>query len=312
MTDFAAVMLLGFGGPEAPDQVRPFLDRVLEGRTIPRERYEAVVAHYHEIGGASPFNALTRRQGQGLAAELHRLGCALPVEPAFLNAAPSIPDVLERYASADAKKIFAVPLAPFQGSASAGKYVAAADRAVAQMGASAPEMHYAGPFYDDPLIVRAHAQRLEEALVALRKTSFDEVRVVFTAHSIPVRDPSAEQYVQEFSAMAQAIAKEAGLASGELAYQSRSGSPRDPWLEPDIGDALKNIAESGASDVIVSPIGFLCDHVEVLYDLDVAAKRKANELGLSMQRAEAINDHPLFVELLAKRVMEAIQCASLS
>lgn len=310
MNDVAAVVILGFGGPENADEIRPFLDRVLAGRPVPKERYEAVVGHYLDIGGKSPYNERTRKQATALTAELRELECDLPVEVAYRNSPPYIADVLRAHADAGAKKLLGITLAPYQGSASAGRYVDAVDRGRAEIGATAPEMLYVKPWFDHPLVVRAHAQRLNEALGALGKHNFDGLRVIFTAHSVPVRDPGVEVYVHEFAEMAKLIAAEAHLDRVELAYQSRSGSPQDPWLEPDVNDELKTLAAGGVREVIVSPIGFLCDHVEVLYDLDVQARQTARALGMRMQRAQALNDHPLFVEMLAERTMEALACAS--
>jgi protoporphyrin/coproporphyrin ferrochelatase len=308
MNDVAAVVVLGFGGPESADEIRPFLDRVLAGRPIPKERYESVVGHYLDIGGKSPYNELTRKQVAALTAELRELKCDLPVEIAYRTYPPYISDVLRRYADAGAKKLLGIVLAPYRGSASAGRYIDAVERAREAIGESAPEMFYVKPWFDHPLVIRAHAQRLKAALAALGKQSFDGTRVVFTAHSVPLRDPGAEIYVHEFAEMAKLIASEARLDRVELAYQSRSGSPSDPWLEPDISDELADLAASGVREVIVSPVGFLCDHVEVLYDLDVQARQTAKALGMRMQRAPALNDHPLFVEMLAERTIEALAC----
>ena len=289
-----AVVLLGFGGPERSQEIRPFLDRVLEGRPVPRERYEEVVRHYERIGGRSPFNELTQRQATSLERELHARGIDLPVFVAYRNAAPFIPDVARNIAQNGTRAI-AVILAAYQSEASWDKYYG-----------SIPNATYVPPFYDDPLFVRAHADRLAGALQPLGKTGFDDVALIFTAHSIPQAMADRGPYVQQLTRSAELIAAAAGSEHFTIAFQSRSGSPADPWLEPDVRDVLRSLAQKSVRDAVVSPIGFLCDHVEVLYDLDVDAADTAGHAGVRMSRATALNDHPLFIRMLADRVQQCI------
>lgn len=285
MNPFDAVVLLGFGGPSSPDEVRPFLDRVLEGRSIPQARYEEVVRHYEAIGGASPFNELTRRQAQALRVELAARDLTAPVEVAYLNSPPFIGDVA-------AVHPLGIILAAFQSPASWEKYL------------RLPGATYAPPYSERPLFVQAYAERARDALMPLQRSSFEGVELIFTAHSIPQPVANAGPYVAQFSAAAQAIAREAGAPSHTIAYQSRSGSPADPWLEPDVRDVIRALPSHGFREAVVVPIGFLCDHVEVLYDLDVAAAQAAAECGVRMSRATALNDHPLFIRLMADLVAE--------
>jgi ferrochelatase len=291
MSSYDAIVLLGFGGPESREEIRPFLDRVLEGRRIPPARYEEVAGHYeHMPGGKSPFNELTRRQAAGLERELRARGITIPLRIAYKNSAPYERDVVEELARAGAHRLLGVILAVHQSPASWDKY------------RTLPNADYVEPYFDHPLFVRANAERVRDALARLGKTTFDGVALIFTAHSIPQAMADRSPYVRQLERSAELIAKEAGAPAWRIAYQSRSGSPADPWLEPDVRDVLKSLPASGIHDAIVAPVGFLCDHVEVLYDLDVDAAASAREAGVHMERAQALNDHPLFVRMLAELV----------
>lgn len=291
MSRYAAVVLLGFGGPERPEEIRPFLDRVLEGKRIPPARYEAVVSHYEQMpGGKSPFNELTGRQAEGLARELRARRIGLPVRVAYKNAAPFVDDVARELAGRGT--LLGIILALFQSPASWQKYQ------------TLPDAQYVEPYFDHPLLIQANAARVRSALERLGRTSFDDTALIFTAHSIPQAMADASPYAAQFARTAELVAQAAGAREWQLAYQSRSGSPADPWLEPDVRDLLIALPSRGIQNAVVTPIGFLCDHVEVLYDLDVEAAAIARESGVRMERAEAINDHPLFIRMLADLVQQ--------
>jgi len=304
---YDAILLLGFGGPEHSSQIRPFLDRVLAGRPIPPARYELVVQHYLQLGGVSPYNELTRRQAAALVRELLYHGDETPVAVAYRCADPDIETVLGELSRGGAQRVLGLILAPHQGSASWGRYTASVERARAQIGPAAAVVEYSQPYFDHPSFVRAHVQRTIDALADLGTPALDETELVFTAHSIPQATPDLDVYVEQLTRTAAAIAQELGSHRWHVAYQSRSGSPRDPWLEPDIRDHLRDCASRGVRNVVVNPIGFLCDHIEVLYDLDVDARAVADSLGIRMARAVALNDHPLFVRALATVVLETNQ-----
>ena len=295
MKRYDAVVLLGFGGPSRREEIRPFLDRVLAGRKIPEARYEEVASHYEHLGGKSPFNELTAGQAQALHTELVSRGVEVPVEVAYLNAAPFVADVAHELAEQNANPL-GIILAAFQSPASWEKYQRLANA------------QYAPPFYDHPLFVAAYAQRVRDALRELGKDAFDGVELIFTAHSIPQAMADSSPYAQQFARSAELIAQAARAKSWTIAYQSRSGSPADRWLEPDVRDVLARLPGQGTHDAVVAPIGFLCDHVEVLYDLDVDAAKAASAADVRMKRAQALNDHPLFIKMLADLVE---QCAAL-
>jgi protoporphyrin/coproporphyrin ferrochelatase len=290
------VVLLGFGGPTSPEEIRPFLDRVLQGRPVPQERIELVVSHYMHMGGKSPFNELTQRQADALARELHDRGIDASVRTAYVNAAPFAGDVARELQTRGVQRPIAIVLAAHQSPASWDKYAGLI-----------PNAQYVPPYYEQPLFVQANAERVRDALQRLGKQSFDQVELIFTAHSIPQAIADASPYVQQLRRSAELIAAQARAPSWRIAYQSRSGSPMDKWLEPDIRDVLAALPAEGIREAIVAPIGFLCDHVEVLYDLDVDAVQAARDAGVRMERAAALNDHPLFIRMLADLVE---QCAA--
>ncbi|HZZ64938.1 MAG TPA: ferrochelatase [Candidatus Baltobacteraceae bacterium] len=286
------VVLLGFGGPEASAEIRPFLDRVLAGRRIPQARYEEVAGHYEHLGGRSPFNELTRAQARALETELQRRGVAARVCVAFRHAAPFIDDVARELQN-NGTDVVAVILAAHQSAAGWDKYGQAIERAA-----------YLLPFYEHPLFVQAHSMRIRDALSSLHKADLDDVELIFTAHSIPQAMADNGPYTAQLARSADLIAQQLGSTRYTLAFQSRSGSPNEAWLEPDVRDVLAALPGKGISEAVVAPIGFLCDHVEVLYDLDVEAAEIARRSGVRMARAASLNDHPLFIRMLADLVQQ--------
>jgi ferrochelatase len=266
-----------------------------------------VAAHYDAIGGASPLNALTFRQAEKLRSALHALGLDLPVYVGMRNWAPLLADTLARMAADGVRRAVGVILSPHASEASRARYTERVDEARAALGARAPEIAYAAPWYEHPLFVTANADAASAALVTIPGDRRAAARLVFTAHSIPTAMAAQSPYVAEITATATAVAAELRRRDWQIAYQSRSGSPREPWLEPDVNDAIRALAAGGARDVVVSPIGFVADHVEVLYDLDVEARATARGLGVGFARAGTVNDHPLFVRMLAERVREAAE-----
>jgi ferrochelatase len=302
---FDAVVLLGFGGPRTPEEVRPFLDRILAGRPVPPARYEAVVENYRLIGGASPYNDRTERQAEALAAGLRERGIETSVAIAYRNVAPFNDDIVRVLASGGVRRVLGVPLAVFGGEESNERYIRDFDRALAAVGPDAPHVAYLEPFFADPAFVRAQAAAVREALTQLGYDSFDRVRVIFTAHSIPTATPGP--YADDFAQAAALVAQELALPDWSVAYQSRSGSPQTPWLGPDVRDELRGLPNAGIADAILVPIGFLCDHIEVLYDLDIDAANVAREAGVRVARAPMPNDRPDFIAMLAANVARAMQ-----
>jgi protoporphyrin/coproporphyrin ferrochelatase len=291
-----SVLMVGFGGPTRADEVRPFLDHVLRGRPVPRERYEAVVHHYELLGGKSPYNELTMRQADALRVELRKKNIDVPVAVGMRNWNPYVADSMRTLAEHGARRVLAFILAAHRCEASWERYQQTVRDARAAIGESAPEVVYPEPWHDHPLFIKAVASRTREALNRLDATSRSRARLIFTAHSIPVAMAEAGRYVEQLTESARMVAAELGVDAWQFAYQSRSGSPRDRWLEPDINDTLRNLTGDVA---VVVPIGFLCDHVEVLYDLDIEAAQIARELKIRIERAPTVGNHPLFIEMMA-------------
>jgi ferrochelatase len=301
-----AVLLVAFGGPGEPSEIRPFLEIVTRGRRITAERLEEVAHHYERMpGGRSPLRELTEAQADGLRAALAAAGRPLPVYVGMRNWHPFLHETLALMTARGHRRVLAIILSTFRTEASWDRYVA--DVAVArERTAGAPEVVFARPWFEHPRFTAAVADGIARALAELPIAARGEVPLLFTAHSVPVTMAAASPYVADFTAAARAVATRLDHARWSLAYQSRSGGPSEPWLEPDVGDAVAALARKGARHVVVSPIGFVCDHVEVLYDLDVEARRVAAEHGVTLSRAAAVNAHPDFVAMLADLVTTAV------
>jgi protoporphyrin/coproporphyrin ferrochelatase len=294
--DCDAVIIVGFGGPTAPGEIRPFLDRVLQGRPVPRERYEAVVHHYELLGGRSPYNDLTMRQAAALRERMRGDGIEAPVAVAMRNTAPFMDDALRELASRQVRRAFGFILAAHRCEASWERYQSELEAAQKRVGPAAPAIDYPAPWHDHPLFIEAAAARVREALARLAVADRERAELIFTAHSIPLTMAARSPYVEQLQESAALTAAAVGKSNWRIAYQSRTGSPREPWLEPDINDVVRGL---GGRAVVVAPIGFLCDHVEVLYDLDIEAAQIAQAAGVTLVRAATVSDHPGFIELMA-------------
>jgi len=309
MSAYDAIFYVSFGGPEKSADVMPFLENVTKGRGIPRERLLGVAEHYEHFGGRSPINEITARQARGLEAALSAAGDARPVFIGQRNWHPFIEEALRRMKDAGVKKALGICTAAYRCEASHERYVEAVAQARANIGAGAPVVEFVSHWYDQPLFAEAIAARVKE------KQFPENAPWVFTAHSVPCAMAKESRYVEELKTVAAAVAAKFGRSDWTLAYTSRSGNPRDAWLEPDVNKIVRAEAARGTRDLVVIPIGFLADHVEVLYDLDVEARATADEVGLRLHRVETVGDHPLFVKLLAdlvRRGPAADQAAAVS
>jgi ferrochelatase len=306
---FDAVMLIAFGGPQNMDEVRPFLERVLAGRPVPPARFDEVVHHYEVIGGRSPLVEITRRQAAALEQSLAQTGPALPVVLGMRNSAPYLRDTLRALHERGSRRVLGVIMAAHESPASHGRYRVSTQAALEELGPAAPMLTYSASFHGHPGFVTANVEHLRAAILRLPPAEREDALLVFTAHSIPVSAAEGSPYVAQLQHNAAQVAAALGRTVYRIAYQSRSGSPRDPWLEPDINDLLRSEAARGVRAVVVCPIGFVCDHVEVLYDLDVEASATARALGLELTRGAAPNDHPAFIAALADGVREASHAA---
>ena len=305
-----AVLLIAYGGPTAMHEVRPFLDNVLRGRPVPPERLEAVVHHYELIGGRSPLNEITMRQGHALEAELRAEGSALPVYIGMRNWKPYLRDALTRMVAHGVRRAVAVIMAAQQSDASWDRYQREVAEACVQIGPAAPEVIYVDEWHAHPLFIAAMRDSLAAAVEQVPPERRAAAVLVCTAHSIPTAMAATAPYVGQIEDAALLVADDCGLDRWQIAYQSRSGNPRDPWLEPDILAVLRDLAADGVRDVVLLPIGFVCDHVEVLYDLDIEARHVADAIGVRLVRAATVNDHPLFIRMLADVVRKRLAAGS--
>jgi protoporphyrin/coproporphyrin ferrochelatase len=288
---FDAFLLVSFGGPEKHDDVIPFLENVLRGRNVPRERMLAVAEHYYHFDGRSPIND----QNRALMAELRKV-LPLPIYWGNRNWHPMLADTIRQMRDDGVKRAVAFATSAFGSYSGCRQYqenIAAALAAVAAEDPSKamPEIVKIRPFSGHPLFVEAMADRVRVALAQL-----PGARIVFTAHSIPNAMADASPYVQELQVASKKVADAVGVSDWTLAYQSRSGPPTQPWLEPDIADEIKR----KPGDVVIAPIGFLSDHMEVMYDLDVEARELCDELGIRMARAGTVETHPAMIRMIAE------------
>jgi ferrochelatase len=301
-----SILFIGFGGPTEPAHILPFLRTVVFGRSVPEARLREVERHYLDVGGRSPYNELTERQRAGVERWLRAHGIGLPVYAGMRNWHPELKDTIARMNGDGRRHALGVILAAHRSEASWERYQADVACAVAGNGGIGPAVTYLDAFYDHPRFLEANAQLLEEASGQARGRWPAGLPVLFTAHSIPTAMADASPYVADLGASCAGVAHLLGVTDWELCWQSRSGDPRTPWLEPDVNDVIRRRAAAGAKELVVQAIGFLSDHVEVLYDLDHEAQATAAEAGVTLRRARCVNDHPEFIamlgELLAQRL----------
>jgi ferrochelatase len=299
---YGAVLLIAYGGPDGLADVRPYLANVLRGRRVPQSRIDEVARHYERFGGRSPLTALTRRQAAALEAELRARGHALSAHVGMRNWTPYLAEALAEIRSRGVRRAIGVIMAPQQSYASWEQYQGNVEAARREIGEEAPAVEYISPWFDRPGFVEAQADRLARALADIPEGRRADAAVVFTAHSIPVRMAEASPYVAQVAESSRLVAARLDHARWSVAYQSRSGDPRDPWLDPDVRDVIRALPAGGARDVVTVPIGFVSDHVEVLFDLDTEARETAIECGLGFHRAGTVLDHPAFIGMLADQV----------
>ncbi|PYV40807.1 MAG: ferrochelatase [Acidobacteria bacterium] len=303
---YDAVLLIGFGGPTRPQEVRPYLANVLRGRPVPPDRIDEVAHNYEAIGGKSPFNELTFRQAKGLRELLRREGPDLPVYVGMRHWHPLLVETLEQMVRDGVKSALAIILAPHQGEASWGRYQVALKQAQLEVQSKlggCPLIEYCQPWFRHPLFIEAAADKLRCKMSEIHFDQMQSSKLLFSAHSVPAA--LAQPYQAQLLETCAAVAGNVGVEGWELVYQSRSGNPHDPWLQPDVCDAISRLGGEGCKNVLLAPVGFVCDHVEILFDLDVKARRVAEERGMGFYRAGTVGDHPSFIRMLADLVREA-------
>ena len=301
---YDAILVLSFGGPEGPDDVVPFLENVTRGRGVPRERLLEVAEHYLAFGGVSPINDQNRALIDALRPELRRNGIDLPIYFGNRNWHPMVEDTVREMRNDGVERALVFVTSAFSSYSGCRQYREDLARAVAPLGDDGITFDKIRVFYNHPGFVEAMADRVREGLEQLPLERRAGAELIFTAHSIPMSMARTSTYEAQLRDSCQLVADAAGVRNWRLAYQSRSGSPHTPWLEPDILDVLGSVRDAGIEDVLVAPIGFISDHMEVMFDLDEEAMERAEELGLHMVRVGTVGTHPAFVTMIRQLIQE--------
>ncbi|MBI4892763.1 MAG: ferrochelatase [Acidobacteria bacterium] len=292
--EYDALLVLSFGGPEQPEEVIPFLENVLRGRNVPRQRMMAVAEHYYHFGGRSPINDQCRALIRALEPQLD-----LPIYWGNRNWHPLVEDTLRRMTADGVRRALVFVTSAYSSYSACRQYLDDIERARVAIGPGAPECEKLRHYHSHPGFVEPNAAALRAA-----RLKAPGAPVLFTAHSIPVEMARTSRYAEQLEETARLVAAGAGVSEYRLVYQSRSGPPAQPWLEPDILQALKETRAAGAEAVVVSPIGFISDHLEVLYDLDYEAGQLCADLGMKLHRAATVGTSPQFIEMIRELVEE--------
>ena len=296
---YDAILLVAFGGPEQPADVIPFLENVLRGRNVPRERMLAVAEHYYHFGGVSPINRQMRELVPLLEAELHRHGPHLPVYWGNRNWHPLLADTVRKMRDDGVRRAAAFVMSAYSSYSGCRQYLEDIARARETAGAGAPEIDKLRLYFNHPGFIEPMTEHVRDAL-----RQFPGAVLVYTAHSVPVAMAASSRYEAQLQEACRLVSGQVGRKDWRLVYQSRSGPPSQPWLGPDIGEYLRSLAAAGTREVVIAPIGFISDHLEVLYDLDTEARSLCGQLGLKMVRAATVGNHPAFVGMIRELVLE--------
>lgn len=303
-TEYDAILVVSFGGPEGPNEVMPFLENVLRGRNVPRERMLQVAEHYKLFGGVSPINAQNRELVAALKQELQTHGPSLPVYWGNRNWHPMLEDTVRRMNADGVRHALAFVTSAYSSYSSCRQYLEDIERARQAAGANAPRIDKLRAFYNHPGFIAANVAHVRNALEQIPGARRAAAAIAFTAHSIPISMAGQCEYAAQLQEASSLVAGELEHRHWHLAFQSRSGPPTQPWLAPDIGDHLKELRAAGTADVVIAPIGFVSDHMEIVYDLDTEARALCEELGLNMIRASTGGTHPAFIGMVRELITE--------
>jgi ferrochelatase len=307
---YDALLVVSFGGPEGMDDVMPFLANVLRGRNVPESRMREVAHHYERFGGVSPINGQNRRLIGALERELAGEGPRLPVYWGNRNWHPLLADTLRQMRDEGIKNALAFVTSAYSSYSGCRQYREDIERARGAVGPGVPRVEKLRAFYNHPGFVGPNVENLRAALGRIPEERRAAARVAFTAHSVPAAMAAGCDYERQLLETCRLVAEGAGAGRWRLVFQSRSGPPTQPWLEPDICDHLRALKGEGAQDMVVAPVGFISDHMEVLYDLDTEAKQLSEELGLNMIRAATVGTHPDFVRMIRELIIERLDPAA--
>jgi ferrochelatase len=302
--NYDAILLVSFGGPECNADVLPFLENVLRGKNVPRERMLQVAEHYYLFGGKSPINDQNRALIAALGAELKTHGPELPIYWGNRNWHPKLADTLRQMKADEVKRAIAFATSAYSSYSSCRQYRENIAAAQAAAGEGAPPVDKLRVFYNHPLFVEANVDHVREALNRIPEDRRASTRIAYTAHSVPVGMSQSCDYQRQLLEVGRLVSQALGRAPDPLVFQSRSGPASQPWLEPDILDHLREIKRQGATDIVIAPIGFVSDHMEVIFDLDTEARLLCSELGLNMERAATVGTHPKFVRMIRELIVE--------
>jgi len=303
--NYDAILVTSFGGPEGPDEVMPFLENVLRGKNVPRERMLQVAEHYYHFGGKSPINEQNRQLIAALEAELAQHGPRLPIYWGNRNWHPLLADTLSKMKADGVRRSLAFVTSAYSSYSSCRQYREDIARAQGAAGEGAPVVDKIRIFHNHPGFVEAVTDRAQNAFERIPAERRESAHLVYTAHSIPTMMAQGCDYEKQLRETGRLVAESLGHHNWQLVYQSRSGPATQPWLEPDILDCLREIkAQGGSSDVVIAPLGFVSDHMEILFDLDTQARELCGELGLNMVRAHTVGTHPRFIRMIRELIQE--------
>ena len=301
---YDALLLIAFGGPEQPADVIPFLENVLRGRNVPRDRMLEVAEPYYHFGGVSPINGQMRELIPLLQAELRVHGPHIPVYWGNRNWAPMLADTLRQMQAAGVRRAAAFVMSAYSSYSGCRQYLEDIARAREAVGPAAPEIDKLRVFYNHPGFIEPVAGYVRDAFAQIPETRRRAAALVYTAHSVPVSMAANSRYEAQLREACRLVSERLGRPDWRLVFQSRSGPPSQLWLGPDIGDFLGELHAAGARDAVVVPIGFISDHMEVLYDLDTEARELCGKLGLNLVRAATVGNHPAFVSMIRELLLE--------
>jgi protoporphyrin/coproporphyrin ferrochelatase len=300
--NYDALLVVSFGGPEGTDDVMPFLENVLRGRNVPRERMLKVAEHYELFGGVSPINQQNRNLIAALQKELDQYGPHLPIYWGNRNWHPLLKDTLAQMTADGIQNALAFVTSAYSSYSSCRQYLQNISDARDAVGPQAPRIEKLRTFYNHPLFIEANVEQIRIALSQL-----ENPHLVFTAHSIPESMAVNCNYAAQLIETGRLIAEVLKIKNWQVVYQSRSGSPAQPWLGPDITEHLRTLHREGVMNVVVAPSGFVSDHMEVVYDLDIEAQKVVQELGMKMVRAATAGTHPAFVRMIRELISERVE-----
>ena len=303
--NYDAILVVSFGGPESTEDVIPFLENVLRGRNVPRERLLAVAEHYYHFGGKSPINQQTRELIAAVENELAQHGPKLPIYWGNRNWHPMLAETLQQMKQDGIHHALAFVTSAYSSYSGCRQYREDIARAQNEVGSGAPQVDKLRAFFNHPGFIEATEERLRDALREVPADARQNVQVVYVAHSIPHSMANTSDYVRQLEEVRKLVSARLEVTNDALVYQSRSGAPGQPWLEPDILDYLREVkARDQASAVVLAPISFISDHMEVLYDLDIEAKQLCDSLALPMARAKTVGVHPNFIAMIRELILE--------